>query len=845
MSRVILCFQFVLTWQLCGDLTLASGGHATPSSSISVHAGFRVELLRSAQKGEGSWISMTFDPQGRIILGLDEIGLARITLGGKTLRQEQNPPTADKLDTPVGQLTQDPSNDAHFELLEHTQNLKHCRGVLAAHDGLYVCATDSNGFYRLDYDAVNDQFKQPRLVKSFDYRSRFGHGANQVVLGPDELIYVVVGNDVSFPDGSAPDSAYRDPRNDWVIPSPYDTDQDNRVGYIARTDREGTQWEIFAGGFRNQFDMAFSPDGEIFTYDADMEWDVGQPWYRPTRINHVVSAGEYGWRWGTGKWPAYYADSLPSNLDLGLGSPTGMVFGTHCQFPAPYRKALFAADWQNGRILLVHTLADGASYRCEYEVFLEGAPLNVCDMAIGPDGALYFITGGRGSQSGLYRVITTGEPTPLESTTTPTNQEKEERATAARRLRHQLEEFHKGADPRAVDFAWDHLNSPDVWIRFAARIAIERQPTSEWREKALKENRPQAALMGLMALARVGAPTDLASILQSMDRLKLHSLDPSLQLIAMRVLELTFIRQGQPNEAQSRQVREYLEAMYPRDDSRVNRELCDLLVYLDSPKVVAESVALLGTSISQEEQIHYGDVLSRANRYWTPQTRRDMLAWLAQTSRFRGGKWLSRTLDRIRSDFLAQLTAEQQDAFKALIVAIEDESPKEAITTPRPFVKQWTMTELLPAVADALPSASEDRGKGLVAATTCLRCHLIGNQGTPVGPDLSTVGKRYDSRAILESILEPSRQIDPKYRSASYELDSGRTVTGRVVSVTGTEIVLEINSGTGETETVGRDSIVNSYPASVSPMPENLLDTFTEHEIADIIAYLRMDHRQP
>ncbi len=46
----------------------------------------------------------------------------------------------------------------------------------------------------------------------------------------------------------------------------------------------------------------------MFVYDADMEWDFGMPWYRPTRVNHATSGSELGWRSGTGKWPAYYVD---------------------------------------------------------------------------------------------------------------------------------------------------------------------------------------------------------------------------------------------------------------------------------------------------------------------------------------------------------------------------------------------------------------------------------------------------------------------------------------------------------------------------------------------------------
>ena len=52
-------------------------------------------------------------------------------------------------------------------------------------------------------------------------------------------------------------------------------------GWVAKTDRDGTTWEIFTAGYRNPYDFAFNADGEMFVYDADMEWDFGTPWYRP------------------------------------------------------------------------------------------------------------------------------------------------------------------------------------------------------------------------------------------------------------------------------------------------------------------------------------------------------------------------------------------------------------------------------------------------------------------------------------------------------------------------------------------------------------------------------------
>ena len=105
---------------------------------------------------------------------------------------------------------------------------------------------------------------------------------------------------------------------------------------------------------RNPFDIAFNEDGELFTYDADMEWDFGMPWYRPTRINHVTSGSEYGWRTGNSKWSPTYPDNLPAVFNIGQGSPTNLISSQNARFPEKYRRSLMAFDWSFGIIYLFY-----------------------------------------------------------------------------------------------------------------------------------------------------------------------------------------------------------------------------------------------------------------------------------------------------------------------------------------------------------------------------------------------------------------------------------------------------------------------------------------------------------
>jgi hypothetical protein len=175
-------------------------------------------------------------------------------------------------------------------------------------------------------------------------------------------------------------------------------------GTIWRMDHEGKNMSLVAAGFRNHFDAAFSPNGELFTFDSDMEWDEGLPWYRAVRVCHCPPGADFVWRTGSANTPDYYIDSLPPIYETGRGSPVGLEFYDHAAFPEKYRGAFFMADWSLGIIYAAHLKRDGASYKAEVEKFCVGAPMNVTDIAVGLDGALYFCLGGRGTQGGVYRI---------------------------------------------------------------------------------------------------------------------------------------------------------------------------------------------------------------------------------------------------------------------------------------------------------------------------------------------------------------------------------------------------------------------------------------------------------
>lgn len=288
--------------------------------------------------------------------------------------------------------------------------VKNAQGILALNGEVFATADGPEGaaLYRLS-DKDRDG-KLESAIPIIKFKGPMGeHGAHGVVLGIDGLIYLVVGNLSSVDAEFDKSSPHRNFYEGDLVPR-YEDPGGHAVGVkapggvVVRTDVEGRSVQLYAGGLRNVYDLVMNRDGEIFAHDSDMETDEGMPWFRPTQLFHLTHGSDMGWRSGWTRFPEYFIDNLPQVLDTGRGSPTGGVAYNHFAFPTRFHDALFLADWSQGRILAVHLKASGGSYKANSEVFLEGNPLNVTDLDVGPDGCLYFVTGGRGTSGGLHRV---------------------------------------------------------------------------------------------------------------------------------------------------------------------------------------------------------------------------------------------------------------------------------------------------------------------------------------------------------------------------------------------------------------------------------------------------------
>ena len=828
---------------------LTSDQGSDPSTFL-VPDGFQIELLRSARKSEGSWISLAFDPKGRLVIAREDKGLLRLSL---------------------------PENDADSLRLESiNDSLLECRGLLFAFGALFVNANNSKGFYRLRDTNGDDHYDEVKLLHRSE--GSVGHGRNCLTIGPDNLIYLIHGDAVELPtdclDRTSPFREHHPGIN-------------TRQGHVIRTDRDGKRWELLASGLRNPYGIDFNSDGEMFTYDADAEHDMGAPWYRPTRVDHLVSGGDFGWRGVTDSWPAYYPDhpdnALP-NLDIGKGSPTGVRFGIASHFPLRYRKALFILDWAYGRIIAIHMMPRGASYVCRGETFIKGRPLNVTNLSFGPDGAMYFVTGGRKTQSGLYRVRYVG-PRIAETPQTPQQVARRHHAQQARALRHKLESYHGEQAPDILGAAWPHLNSPDPWIRHAARVAVEHQPTDSWQARALAESHPAAALPALMALARSSQTTLLPRIIKRLNQIPLRRLTVHQQLVALYSYSLCCLKKDNLNAELLTETIERLSPVYPvrsiiataaalkkldnynrpvwqvhLTDTRqptqtpsaarqLNRLLSELLIHLNAPGAVSRTLELLRESTNQKDQLHYLYVLRNARREWTLEQRRAYFEALQQSRYFQGGAGMPKFINRIHDDAVATLSDTEREQLDDVLS--EDMDIGTANSPPavrQPFVRDWSMDDLEQSLEAVGKHRDLQRGENSFRSAGCIQCHRMGTEGRPIGPDLTSVGSRFSRRDILASIILPSQVVAEQYRTDMIVTTQGKVLTGRIVpqnDFRAAELLIATDPLQPWNHVqVAKSQIESHKRTRLSSMPKGLLNTLTKEDILNLLAYVEAAGRK-
>ena len=766
--------------------------------SLQVPAGFDAEKLLDASEGDGSWVSMAFEPDGDLLVSPQRGRVRRIHLATGT------------------------SEPIAFDI-------GHAQGMVHAYGALYVIVSRDpphGGLHRLRDTTGDGRYDEHEHLAVWGNGSE--HGPHAIRLGPDGMLWIVQGNHTALPprvDLEA--SPFRGWAEDLLLERQWDANGHavgitSPGGVVLRTDPDATSFEINSGGLRNACDLAFTPDGSCFTFDSDMEWDMGMPWYRAPRVVHVLPGADNGWRAGTGKWADWYPDALPAVAHTPPASPTAVVHAGDGAFGAVWEGVLLLADWSYGRIWSLEPKAKGASFTGSVKVFAQGRPFNVSCMRFAPkpDGALYVITGGRGTQSSLWRIAADNPQWIAPQVDIPlamTQRTRLERAGSAGDL--------------SLDEVWRHLGTGDRAMSTAARSALHAFPPDQVRDRALRETDPPIMVDGLVHLAKAGSPADRDEALLRLAAATTRTGDVRVQADVLRGMALMLTRHGDPDASVRDELVRRVRRMLQSNTSRVRREAARVLVHLEAD---INAWLLAQMESTHGEDALYWALLARLHRGdWTPAQELHYLRWLRRHRGVIGGQSAAGFIRAFESRFVRDMN----DANRAsLLGQLEDENALLPPQTQREHVAHWTIHTLTEAVATAVP---EGDGEAVFTAGRCVECHRFRGRGSATGPDLTGIGGRLNEKDLLLAIVEPNRDVSDQYAATWVETKDG-LFTGRLIDVDARRIVLDIDPfGPVRTMSIPRSDILSMDPSDVSTMPPGLLNTFTAEEIAALLDWLR------
>ncbi len=337
-------------------------------SQFDLPPGFRIYRAATSELSAGSY-DLAFDGQGRLLVG-----------DGNAIRR-----------------LKDADNDGvfdSFEVIATGLGWRGPQGLLVYRDRLYAVGGDGIQLFE-GYGSASGLVHKGRIGQPF--RTGGDHEGHTILRGHDGHLYFISGdgggtlNRLHITEASSP-----------VL--------FERAASVFRISPDGKRWECVSAGGRNPPNLGQNYLGDLFSFDSDMEWHVGLPFWRPVRLNHWLVGGDQGWQ-EVGAYPPYYIDNLPGILDVGRGSPTWGVFYEHTQLPEPYRDAFLVCDYRwkresddqyttSGRLVSFSLAREGAHWKAKMETLARpkpdardasGKPISfaLVDVEVAPDGSLF------------------------------------------------------------------------------------------------------------------------------------------------------------------------------------------------------------------------------------------------------------------------------------------------------------------------------------------------------------------------------------------------------------------------------------------------------------------------
>jgi len=171
-----------------------------------------------------------------------------------------------------------------------------------------------------------------------------------------------------------------------------------------------------------------------------------------------------------------------------------------------------------------------------------------------------------------------------------------------------------------------------------------------------------------------------------------------------------------------------------------------------------------------------------------------------------------------------------------LILAIEASEAESLNERLRNFYQEMADIDSVAAYHETLYGGDATEGRRIFyqnAAAQCIRCHVVNNQGSEVGPDLTYVAERLNREEMLQSMVNPNARISPGYGSVILTLQDGETVRGLLNAESGSQVTVQTSDG----ERVIDKDVINERVNSPSGMPA-MGDLLSREELRHLVEYM-------
>jgi putative membrane-bound dehydrogenase-like protein len=647
-------------------------------------------------------------------------------------------------------------------------------------------------------------------------------------------------------------------------------------GGIFCCNAQGSQLRRVAKGFWNPFGLMIRDDGEIFAVEND-------PGSRPPcRLLNIIEGADYGYQraYGNDSVHPFVAWNGELRGTLGMIHPTSEA---PCALVELGGGAL-VPSWSNHCIDFFPLIRKGAGYTSERIEILRGSDyFRPVSIAPGPDGAFYLTDWVYSS----YQLHERGRLWKLEIDRPNAKWLKLDRdpITPAGLIAKKLRDDNS---PLTLSQRFEYAQSNDPYLSEAALAGIACM-AREWSANTLKNLPHDDRLWALIALRRIDMSDDRwVNVLQDdpstdiqFERLRwiadavlteylpeveqlLSKPDLEFRLFEAALATLNTLR-GTPeagvtdipillkrlnDDATPARVKGYILRLLPNSEKQLSIAMLQKALKLNDD-VLSQEVIYRLTTFASDESFNMLAEIAAHDRY-SDSLRADALNGLAISLSPKHQNLLLQLANHPRTT----IRNEALRSLRARALSMEERSDLKGISDKYPdsnvlvmaLLDPMSIQEKRPSVNDtsawlqhlkAIPGQPNlETGRRIFfhsKIASCSSCHRYYGRGSVVGPDLSFVSRQGTQRVILQSILEPNREVAPQFYTTILELDDGKIFTGILLRSSSIEVYRDQQ---GKERTFQKSEIVRRKERKTSLMPTGLVEQFTDDELRDLLAFL-------